>query len=202
MNENSSYIAKGADYIMSLCCVCGKEISEKEAYDNKMLYQFREYTVCMQCNQELRKCYYNTSANSDEGKEYLKEKMALGTVQPEAVRMVREHMHDLKEDELCQKDPDVPVGRVVDRSGTNTVRDSIIQERHTLTNGQDKSYDTITWLYIAGVIWFILAAVLYFVSVNNEFGVANIQATVYSACIAVMGTVCFVGAQIIKAIRR
>ena len=57
-------------------------------------------------------------------------------------------------------------------------------------------------LNICGVIFLILAVVLYFVSVDNSYGVANIQTTVFAAASAVAAVVCFAAGQIIRVINR
>lgn len=54
-------------------------------------------------------------------------------------------------------------------------------------------------LYVAGFCFIFLALILYIVSVSNAYGVANIQTTVFSAAAFVVGSLCFVGARIIKA---
>ena len=53
--------------------------------------------------------------------------------------------------------------------------------------------------FFAGVVFFILAVILYIASVNNNYGVANIQSTVFSAASFVAAIVCFAASSIIRA---
>ena len=56
-------------------------------------------------------------------------------------------------------------------------------------------------LYAAGFCFFFLALILFIVSVNNDYGVANIQTTVFSAAAFVVGCLNIIGARIIKAFK-
>ncbi len=60
---------------------------------------------------------------------------------------------------------------------------------------------TETSLVIAGFMFFMFSLILYLNSISNEYGVANIQATVFSATSFVVATICVIGARIIKTLR-
>ena len=55
--------------------------------------------------------------------------------------------------------------------------------------------------YIIGLIFLLAALVFYGISINIDYGVANIQATVFAAANYVIANVCFIGGAIIKAIQ-
>ena len=54
--------------------------------------------------------------------------------------------------------------------------------------------------YVLGIVFLVLAVILYFVSVDNNYGVANIQTTVFSAASFVASIVSFAAARIIDAV--
>ncbi len=57
-------------------------------------------------------------------------------------------------------------------------------------------------LYITGVLFLLAAVVFYAISVNNEYGVANIQATTFAGANFVAAIVSFTGGTIIKALKK
>ena len=57
-------------------------------------------------------------------------------------------------------------------------------------------------LYVAGVLFLIASVILYTVSVNNDYGVANIQSTVFAAACFVAAIICCTGGTVIKALKK
>ena len=82
-----------------------------------------------------------------------------------------------------------------------TVSQKTIQQEKNTQIQTKKELVSQAGLNIAGFCFLLLALILYIISVNNDYGVANIQTTVFSAAAFVVGSLCFVGARIIKAFR-
>ena len=70
-----------------------------------------------------------------------------------------------------------------------------------ISGNQSTSTSNGGGLIVAGICFLILAAFLYFVSVNNNLGVANIQATVFAAGSFICAVICFACQRVIKALK-
>ena len=133
--------------------------------------------------------------------------------------------------ELCGKEDDLKEYKIVDKLGTRyrnicpECAEKLNTNQATLQNGNE-SFQNATaspqsnsssriqiinqnperktkplHLYIIGALFLVAAMIFYFISVNNDYGVANIQTTVFAGACFVSAIVSFTGGTIIKALQ-
>ena len=82
----------------------------------------------------------------------------------------------------------------------NGIKKAKEKEEQIKKDEKDKNQSEVG-LSVAGFCFLLLALILYITSVDNQYGVANIQATVFSAAAFVVGCLNIIGARIIKAFK-
>ncbi len=156
------------------CCICGTDIGAFTTF--YWTYQEHTLNLCRQCHTTIKQL--KAGKKVEENIDYLRKKLSEGTVEPGAVVFVKNSLgEEPSEDEIQAAAKSF---ETVDLKNTS--------------NGDG-------WLTIGGISFIILAVILYFLSVDNAYGVANIQATVFSAAAFVAGVVCFAAGRIIKAFK-
>ena len=152
------------------CCICGTVIGFMTA--NKRFYNGKSFDICTSCQDAFAKVNSSNTSKANSGLDYLRTKKAEGLIAPEAITMVDDALGE-----------------------TNNAKYTTNAQRRnnaaTVGNGVP---------FFAGVVFLVIAAILYYVSVNNNYGVANIQSSVFSAASFVAAVVCFATARIIDAI--
>ena len=159
------------------CCICGQDINSWN-YTTKT-YQDQDYKICMACLSAIDKVNSKEQQNIDSGINYFRNQLDNNKTSREAIPLVK---YILGEDE--------PVKNVNSVSKTSS---------RSRIPSQGSEVSSSVPLF-AGIVFLVLAVILYFVSVNNDYGVANIQSTVFSAASFIAAIVCFAAARIINAV--
>lgn len=157
------------------CCICGRNIGLMNTYHRS--FQGRTLDTCMFCIEALEQVDSGKPAKVESGTKYLRSEMLKGMATPEAALMVKETLKDISSDEL--------------KATLDTI---------SVSPGSNPSSVSNMGTLFAGFVFLILAIILYLLSVNNNYGVANIPTTVFSAASFVAAIVCFAASSIIKAI--
>ena len=132
------------------------------------------------------------------GRKYLKGKLDEGVVPPENVVLVKqlagERITDEEHAQLYGT-----AGAEYEASAPEPEQSAVSEPVGTVQAGAVETVSSGV-PFGAGVVFLVLAVILYFVSVNNNYGVANIQTTVFAGSSFVAAIVCFAASRIIKAI--
>lgn len=155
------------------CCVCGEELAVMNTYSRS--YHGNNYEICERCNTAFKRM--DKAGLRDSATDYLRKKLESGSVAPYATALVKNYLQEEITEEESSAAQNIP-------------------EYYNTTPAPSGSGT----MYIVAVCFLILAVILYFVSVNNDYGVANIQSTVFSAAAFIASVVCFAAGKIIKAI--
>ncbi len=156
------------------CCICGAEVGTFTAYF--IPFNGRDLCLCGKCKTTIQQL--NSERKQEKCIGYLHQKLEGGTVTPEAIVFVKQKLgEEPSEDEIKAAAKSF---ETVNLKGSSSNGDGL--------------------LTIGGISFLILAVILYFVSVDNAYGVANIQSTVFSAAAFVAGVVCLAAGRIIKTI--
>jgi len=177
------------------CAVCGKNLVPMNTYMKTL--EGKTLPLCMNCDTMTSAAAGVNSNNRLTAREYLKGKLDAGVVPPENVILVKKLAGEsMTEEEYAQLEG---------RTGGNNEVPAPKAEAAPAAEGKSTPADTgepvshNIPLY-AGLVFLALAIILYVVSVNNSYGVANIQATVFAGAAFVSAIVCFAASRIIKAI--
>lgn len=157
------------------CCICGRGIHVMNTYHRA--FGGKSFDLCMFCIDALEKIDSGKPEKVVSGAKHLRSELGKGVATPDAALMVKEALKDIPDDELNAE--------ITASSFSPESKPSALSSTGTA---------------LAGFVFLILAIVLYFMSVNNDYGVANIQSTVYSAASFVAAVVCFATARIINAV--
>ena len=160
------------------CCICGLHIGTINTY--KKPFHGGTYRVCQYCADALGKVESGNAKKIESGRKYLRTRMNKGENAPEALPMIKEALGEA----VTMEEIEEAVAVLPSIQGES-------KKSETVGNGA---------VVLAGFCFLILSVILYFVSVNNTYGVANIPSTVYSAASFVAAIVCFAAGRIIKAI--
>ena len=139
-----------------------------EAYEYKKLFEGKPYILCKQCNAVLNVI---ESDNSVEGKQYLQSKIDDGLVQPLGMELIKEYLGEEAK---------------VAMSSTTEKKENNDSPKYNVKN-------TPVYMVMIGIVFLIIAGIMYYLSVNNEYGIANMQGTVFAAAAFVAAIVNFVG---------
>ena len=156
------------------CCICGRNINFMNTYHRT--YHQHSYNLCMFCVEAFEQIDSGKQSKVELGRKHLRAEYAKGQTVPEAIPMLKETLGEKLEEEIERGMTDA----------SNQVGDVPV-----VSSGVP---------LLTGIIFLALAVILYFVSVNNNYGVANIQSTVYSAASFVAAIVCFAASRIINAV--
>lgn len=153
------------------CCICGTKIGILTA--DSRYYNGKSFDICVKCQGAFSDVRFGKAEKAEAGLNYLRSKMEEGSIDAEAIPMAEEAL-ELKVPDKESNAPGIP---------------------ETPSSGVNYGIP-----FLAGILFLISAFILYFISVNNSDGVANIQATVFSAAAFVAAIVNFAASQIIKAV--
>ena len=166
------------------CCVCG-ETDDRDFAVNKIPFHGRSLDVCDNCCQAFR--WAESKSKKEKGTQYLRQKLENGSASAQGILLIKDRLHEEPTQEEIKAFGIVDAG-IVDETEPTAKESSV----------PANSGDMVS--LIAGVLFLIAAVVLYFVSIDNDYGVANIQSTTYSAANFVAAIVCFAASRIIRAI--
>ena len=161
------------------CCICGE--TYMDLYANKVSFRGKSIDVCDDCNQALK--WLDSNNKKEKGMQYLRKKLENGTPSTQGFLLVKDHLHENPTQEEVEAYKTVEEATAVNEESSASTN-----------NGGGGSL-------VAGIFFLVVAVILYFVSIDNNYGVANIQSTVYSAASFVAAIVCFATSRIIKEIK-
>ena len=159
------------------CCICGRSINILNTYH----WSFQEHSIetCMFCIEALEQVESGNPTKVESGAKHLLSELKRGMATPEVTLMVQEVLDDISDEELKDTLANTPVSH----------------EHYSYTiNSQLPA--------LVGIALIILGVFLYYASVNNQYGIANIPCTIFSAASFVGAIVCFATSSILKAIKR
>ena len=177
------------------CAICGKNLVPMNTYMQKL--EGRMLPLCMNCS-TMASAAAGVNANSRlTGRRYLSGKLAAGVVPKENIPLVKKlAAEEMTEAEYAQLQG--TAGGNKEASAPKPEAAPVVRETGAqVAAGEQTSHKPALY---AGLMFLVLAVILYVVSVNNNYGVANIQATVFAGVAFVSAIVCFAAAGIIKAI--
>ena len=178
------------------CEICGKTIHPADTYVEQVYGKTLE--LCMHCSTMVTSASGVNANNKLIGRKYLKGKLDEGVVPPENVVLVKQLAGEgLSGDEHAQLHG---IAGADKEASTQETEQPVVSE--PAGSVQAGTVETVSsgMPFGAGLVFLVLAVILYFVSVNNEYGVANIQTTVFAGASFVAAIVCFATSRIIKAI--
>lgn len=159
------------------CTICGQKREFDYEYYN---YNFEGHSlpVCYICNQAIKRLKSSSDSNRSKGSAYLRNQLENGKADSNGIPLVKSLLGEtISDKELENMNKAKIEARVQESSSANLV------------------------FYIIGVIFIITTFVFHSASVNNSYGVANIQGTVYAAASAIIAIICFAAGAIVTAIK-
>lgn len=160
------------------CCCCGVSIGRLNTFI--IAYHGHELSVCMNCGDAITKIASGNPRKIESGKKYLRARLENNEATPIGIPLIQETL-----------------GETVDVDTIEKVIADLPLVSETSMKYSEVSSDLPLY---AGICFLILSIILYFVSTNNSYGVANIPSTIFSAASFVSAIVCFGTSTIIKAI--
>lgn len=169
------------------CQFCGREIDKPK--HSTFMFGWN-YQICPTCNDAIEKTHSMSSETKKEGYRYFSSLREAGGLHP-AVDAIAKCLSGgkLSAEELAaaKRGPDSPA----DVTAPAPVDEANQEPRRESLPATDSGNGAGTALIIGGVIFWILAVIFYMISVNNNYGVANIQTTTFAGAAFVSGVVCF-----------
>ena len=160
------------------CCCCGVSIGRLNT--SIITFHGHELSVCEVCGNAFEKIASGNQRKIESGKKYLRARLEKNEASPIGIPLIQETLGETIDADTIEK---------------------VIADLPSVSETTMKSSEVSSGFPLFGGICFLLLSVyLYFVSTNNSYGVANIQATTFSAASFVSAIVSFGTSAIIKAI--
>ena len=160
------------------CPFCGEQLGTLTMYEREI--HGKAFSICSNCRNAFKKIDSGNPFKVDAGKSYFQARLKNNETAPEALPLVREILGEtVSDEEIETATVSIPEGAFAQNNVSGDVG-----------------------LNIGGAVFLILAVILYFISVDNSYSVANIQTTVFAAASTVAAVVCFAAGQIIRVINR
>lgn len=173
------------------CQFCGREIDKPK--HSTFMFGWN-YQICPTCNDAIEKTHSMSSQTKKEGYRYFSSLREAGCLHP-AVDAIAKCLTGEKlsteEMEAAKRGPDSPADVTAAATAPAPFDNANQEPRRENLPAADSGSGAGSALTTAGVVFWILAVILYVISVNNSYGVANIQATVFAGAAFVSGVVCF-----------
>lgn len=165
-------------YMVDRCPFCSQELGALNTYERTI--HGKTINMCPNCKNAFKKIDSGKAFDVEAGKSYFRARLNNNETAQETIPFIREILGDNVSEEEIRA------------AATSTPMNNFTQSSPSGDSG----------LNIGGVVFLILAVVLYFISVGNSYGVANIQTTVFAAACFVAAVVCFAAGKIIRVINR
>ncbi len=199
--------------VMEKCSFCGNEVDSMQRYFKH--YSGKDILLC-------KECY--TEANNARGKgtdpkirtraiQYITNILDRNIASPDGTDLARELLSDEPISPQMRSATDVKFEHIKSKDGKIENAIGVLTEKTPIRSQEQYNKpahgpDYPIGLLITGLVFAVLASILFFVS-NQEvstssgiFFVANFQSTIYCGFCALISIVCFTGGAIVQAINR
>ncbi len=160
------------------CCCCGTFIGRIDTV--KIAFYGHELRVCQFCGDAFEKIDSGDVRKIESGKKYLQARLEKNEAAPIAIPLIREAL-----------------GETIDKDTVEKVVANLPSVSEISKKTSKVGSSLPLW---AGICFLIASIILYFISTNNSYGIANIPSTIFAAASFVSAMVCLGTSSIIKAI--